>query len=71
MNKNYTGYISNLIARFNPYNLLEPEDIFLKYRCCKVIHVEFFDSKLKDMKREKCLKTDVGLEFTQKLIGSQ
>ena len=58
-NKNYTGFTSNLIARFNSHNLLETKGFTLKFRPWKVIHVEFFHSKSEAMKREKYLKTGV------------
>jgi putative endonuclease len=70
-NKNYTGYTSNLIARFNSHNLLESKGFTLKFRPWKVIHVEFFDSKSEAMKREKYLKTGIGRELIKKLIADQ
>jgi putative endonuclease len=69
-NKSYTGFTSNLIARFNSNNLLETKGFTLKFRPWKVIYVEFFDSKSEAMK-EKHLKTGVGREFIQKLISNQ
>jgi putative endonuclease len=69
-NKNYTGFTSNLISRFNSHNNLETKGFTLKFRPWKVIHVEFFDSKSEAMKREKYLKTGVGREFIQKLISN-
>ncbi len=69
--KNYTGFTSNLIARFNSHNLLETKGNTLKFRPWKVIHVEFFDSKYKALKREKYLKTGIGRDFIQKLIANQ
>jgi putative endonuclease len=70
-NKNYTGFTSNLIARFNSHNLLETKGFTLKFRPWKVIYVEFFDSKSEAMQREKHVKTGVGREFIQKLIAYQ
>jgi putative endonuclease len=69
-NKNYTGFTSNLISRFNSHNNLETKGFTLKFRPWKVIHVEFFDSKSEAMKREKYLKTGVGREFIQKVISN-
>jgi putative endonuclease len=69
-NKNYTGFTSNLISRFNSHNNLETKGFTLKFRPWKVIHVEFFDSKSEAMKREKDLKTGVGREFIQKVISN-
>jgi putative endonuclease len=69
--KNYTGFTSNLIARFNSHNLLETKGHTLKFRPWKVIHVEFFDSKAEALKREKYLKTGIGRDFIQKLIANQ
>ncbi|EIA09190.1 GIY-YIG nuclease family protein [Flavobacterium frigoris] len=69
--KNYTGFTSNLVARFNSHNLLETKGYTLKFRPWKVIHVEFFDSKSKAMKSEKHLKTSIGRDFIQKLITNR
>ena len=69
-NKNYTGYTSNLIERFKSHNILETKCYTLKFRPWKVIHIEFFNSKSKAMKREKYLKTGIGREFIKKLIES-
>jgi putative endonuclease len=67
-NKNYTGFTSNLIERFKSHNFLETKGYTLKFRPWKVVHVEFFYSKLDAMKREKYLKSGVGREFIQNLI---
>ena len=61
--KNYTGFTSNLIARFNSHNILDSKGFTLKFRPWKVIYVEFFNSKSEAMKREKHFKTGVGREF--------
>ena len=67
-NKNYTGYTSNLIARFYSHNSLESKGYTLKFRPWEIIYIEFFNSKSEAMKREKHLKTGVGREFIHKLI---
>ena len=67
-NKNYTGFTSNLIERFNSHNHLATKGFTLKFRPWAVIHVEFFYSKSEAMKREKYFKTGIGREFIQNLI---
>lgn len=66
--KTYTGFTSNLIERFKSHNFLETKGYTLKFRPWQVIHVEFFDSKVEAMKREKYLKTGIGREFIKNLI---
>ncbi|WP_082564376.1 GIY-YIG nuclease family protein [Flavobacterium sp. Root420] len=39
-NKNYTGFISNLIERFKSHNYLATKGFTLKFRPWNVIHVE-------------------------------
>ena len=67
-NKNYTGFTSNLIERFKSHNHLGTNGYSIKFRPWKVVHVEFFNSKVAAMNREKQLKTGVGRDFIQKLI---
>jgi putative endonuclease len=67
-NKNYTGFTSNLIERFKSHNHLAVKGYTLKFRPWKVIHLEFFTSKLEAMKREKYLKTGIGREFIKNII---
>ncbi|WP_166920118.1 GIY-YIG nuclease family protein [Flavobacterium poyangense] len=67
-NKSYTGFTSNLIQRFKSHNLLETKGYTLKFRPWKVIYVEFFNSKVEAMKREKYLKSGIGREFVKNLI---
>ena len=66
--KNYTGFTSSLIERFQSHNQLATKGYTLKFRPWVVIHVEFFYSKSEAMKREKYLKTGIGREFIQNLI---
>ncbi|KIA97037.1 endonuclease [Flavobacterium sp. KMS] len=68
-NKNYTGYTSNLIERFKSHNFIETKGYTIKFRPWEVIHVEFFSSKSKAMKREKYLKSGIGREFIKNLIS--
>ncbi|WP_166920116.1 GIY-YIG nuclease family protein [Flavobacterium poyangense] len=67
-NKSYTGFTSNLIQRFKSHNLLETKGYTLKFRPWKVIYVEFFNSKVEAMKKEKYLKSGIGREFVKNLI---
>lgn len=62
-NENYTGFTSNLIERFKAHNYLGTKGYILKFRSWKVIHLDFFTSKLEAIKREKYLKTGIGREF--------
>ena len=66
--KNYTGFTSSLIERFQSHNQLATKGYTVKFRPWVVIHVEFFYSKSEAMKREKYLKTGIGREFIQNLI---
>ncbi|PIF60204.1 GIY-YIG nuclease family protein [Flavobacterium sp. 2] len=67
-NKNYTGFTSNLIERFKSHNLLATKGYTIKFRPWTIIHIEFFSSKSKAMKREKYLKTGIGREFIKNII---
>jgi putative endonuclease len=52
-NKNYTGFTSNLIARFNSHNNLETKGFTLKFRPWKVIHIEFINDCVPEFKTVK------------------
>ncbi|MGB0404056.1 MAG: GIY-YIG nuclease family protein, partial [Salibacteraceae bacterium] len=67
-NKRYVGFTSNLIERFKSHNKLAKKGWSIKFRPWIVIHVEFFDSKPKAMKREKFLKSGKGREWANKNI---
>ena len=64
-NKNYTGFTSNLIERFKSHNVLNTKGHTLKFRPWTVIHVEFFSTRAKIIKREKYLKSGIGRECIQ------
>ena len=66
--KLYIGYTSNLIARFNSHNELANKGYTKKFRPWFVIPVEFYDSKLSAMKREKQLKSSRGRNFIRYII---
>ena len=66
--KTYTGFTSNLIERFKSHNNLSTKGYTLKFRPWIVIHIEFFNSKIEAMNREKYLKTGIGREFIKNLI---
>ena len=67
-NKTYTGFTSNLIARFKSHNFLETKCYTLKFRPWQVVYVEFYNFKSDAMAREKYLKSGVGREFIQNVI---
>ena len=69
--KTYTGFTSSIIERFNFHNKLGTKGHTLKFRPWTVIHVEFFNSKLEAMKREKYFKSGVGRERIQKIINNK
>ncbi len=58
--KIYTGYTSNLIARFKSHNELSNKGWTIRFRPWRVIYVEFFVVKKEAMKKEKYLKSGVG-----------
>ena len=70
-NKTYTGFTSSIIERFNSHNELGTKSYTLKFRPWTVIYVEFFNSKLEAMKREKYFKSGVSRERIQKIINNK
>jgi putative endonuclease len=66
--KDYTGFTSNLLERFKSHNHLNTKGYTIKFRPWQVIHVEFFNSKIDAIKREKQLKSGVGRKFIQNII---
>ena len=66
--KDYVGYSSDLIDRFHSHNFLANKGYTLKYRPWIVVHVEFFDSKIEAIKREKYYKSGRGLYKKKELI---
>jgi putative endonuclease len=69
--KHYTGFTSNLIARFYSHNKMATKGWTIKFRPWKVIHVEFFNSKNEALAREKFLKTGVGRQHIHENILSK
>ncbi|ASS50852.1 MAG: endonuclease [Candidatus Fluviicola riflensis] len=55
--KIYVGYTSDLIDRFHSHNELATKGFTIKFRPWTVEYVEFFDSKVEAMRREKELKS--------------
>ncbi len=55
--KIYIGYTSALIDRFHSHNKFSTKGYTLKYRPWIVVHVEFFESKIAAIKREKEIKS--------------
>ncbi|MGM8360649.1 GIY-YIG nuclease family protein [Flavobacterium sp. ARAG 55.4] len=66
--KTYTDLTSSLIERFKSHNNLSTKGYTLKFRPWIVIHIEFFNSKIEAINREKYLKTGIGREFIKNLI---
>jgi putative endonuclease len=63
----YTGFTSNLIARFKSHNEYGTKGFTRKYRPWKVIHVEFFNDKKEALKREEFLKSGQGRDYVKLL----
>ena len=66
--KIYIGYTSNLIDRINSHNELSNKGYTKKFRPWIVIHVEFYNSKLSAIHREKQLKSSRGRNFIRNTI---
>jgi putative endonuclease len=66
--KLYIGFTQDLISRFHSHNSLAKSGYTLKYRPWKVIYVDFFETKLAAMHREKELKSNRGRMFLRDLI---
>jgi len=64
--KHYTGYTSNLNARFLSHNELG-NGWTSKYRPWKLVYIKEFDSKAGAMTYEKWLKTGAGRDFIKTL----
>ncbi len=67
-NEIYIGYSSDLVSRFKSHNQLATKGYTLKFRPWIVIHVEFFKTKIKALKREKQLKSSKGRSFIHQNI---
>jgi putative endonuclease len=65
--KHYTGYTSDMEARFKSHNECGNKDWTSKYRPWKIIHKEVYSEKSEALKREKWLKSGIGREFVKKL----
>jgi len=61
--KIYIGYTSALIDRFHSHNKFSTKGYTVKYRPWIVAHVEFFESKIAAIKREKEIKSSRGRDF--------
>ncbi len=69
--KFYVGYTSNLESRILSHNLLGTKDWTNRHRPWNLVDTECYVLKSKALKREKELKTGVGREFFQKILGKQ
>jgi putative endonuclease len=69
VNKFYVGYTSNLESRLLSHNQLGTKDWTKRYRPWELIYTESYQTKSSALKREKELKTGVGREFIQKMLG--
>ena len=61
--KIYIGYTSALKDRFHSHNKFSTKGYTVKYRPWIVVHVEFFESKIAALKREKEIKSSRGRDF--------
>jgi putative endonuclease len=68
-NKFYVGYTSNLESRLLSHNQLGTKDWTKRYRPWELVYTESYQTKSSALKREKELKTGVGREFIQKMLG--
>ena len=62
-NIHYTGFTSNLVARFYSHNITSNKGFTKKYRPWKVIYVKFHHSKNEAIKHGKYLKSGHGRAF--------
>ncbi|MFK5890414.1 MAG: GIY-YIG nuclease family protein [Flavobacteriaceae bacterium] len=65
--KIYIGFTSNLITRFLSHNKFG-KGYTKKFRPWLVIYVEFFNSKLQALQREKELKSSRGRHFIKNTL---
>jgi putative endonuclease len=70
-NKFYVGYTSNLESRLLSHNQLGIKDWTKRYRPWELMYTERYQTKSSALKREKELKTGVGREFIQKMLGKE
>jgi putative endonuclease len=66
--KLYIEFTQDLISRFHSHNSLAKSGYTVKYRPWKVIYVDFFETKLAAIHREKELKSNRGRMFLRDLI---
>ena len=70
-NKFYVGYTSYLESRLLSHNQLGIKDWTKRYRPWELMYTESYQTKSSALKREKELKTGVGREFIQKMLGKE
>ena len=61
--KLYIGQTESLIQRFYSHNKLSNDSYTRSYRPWKVIYVEYYDSRVDALRREKQLKTGKGRDW--------
>jgi putative endonuclease len=66
--KIYIGYTSGLIDRFWSHNEFATKGYTIRYRPWIVAYVEFCDTKIEALHREKQLKTSKGRAFLKGYI---
>ncbi|MFM7019360.1 MAG: GIY-YIG nuclease family protein [Aquirufa sp.] len=66
--KLYIGCTQNLISRFHSHNSLAKKGYTVRYRPWIVIHVEFYNTIMEALKREKQLKSNRGRMFLRTLL---
>ena len=64
----YIGFTSDLIKRFTFHNKLSKKGFTIRFRPWRVIHVEFFETKVEARNREKQLKTGAGREWIRRTL---
>ena len=66
-NKHYTGFTSNIEARFLSHNVLDKKSFTSKYRPWKIIFTKEFQIKSEAILFEKWLKSGKGRDFIKVL----
>ncbi|SEF65829.1 putative endonuclease [Halpernia humi] len=66
--KYYTGFTSSLIERFYSHNNFSNKGFTKKFRPWIVVYVEFFESKIEALNREKYLKSGHGRNYLKLIL---
>jgi putative endonuclease len=68
--KTYTGFSSNVEARFLSHNLLSKKGYTVRYRPWLILYTEQWSDKAQAMKRERYLKSGSGRAFIKRLVAN-